>query len=83
MRESETERAAEKWRGAGRRENRGEDTLKERSRVALFRRPAKHTAARELRQRDLEDTEKIERENEDYRAHADDEKRVRELKGPG
>jgi hypothetical protein len=50
LRERESERGAEKWCGAGRRENGGENTLKERAGVALFRGPTQHAAIRELRQ---------------------------------
>ena len=73
--EGETKRGAEKRGGTGRGEDGCENALKERTGVALSRGPTENAAAGKLRQRNFENPKKIERKDQDYRAHQDHEVR--------
>ena len=70
-------------RGAGGGEHGRENALEEGAGVSFARAPADQSGGGRGRKRDLENAEEIERENEDDRAHRDDEIGVGKLESPG
>ena len=82
LRESETERRAEIRRGAGRGQHGGEDALEKRTGVTFACAPSENPGRGRGRQSDFENAKKIEREDEDDRAHPDDEIGIGELECP-